>query len=424
MKYQKFEFTSFRLLTIQTDQFKNCHMEINFLDDLKRVDTPIRSLLVKLMAYTTLDYPTKREVLIALEELYNSGYTSDSVRLGQNFLSSFAFDFIDPKFVKSKSYLEDCIHFFTNAILNPHVKDGKFDTRSFDILKERVLSSLDDYKENAFSFARHESFKALFKDTIIENPIIGTKEEIEKITPSDIFEEYNKMFANSKVDILVIGNLNMEQVASYFQKYFQKTSIVSFNLPFYNEFPLKPLKEIEQQGDYAQTILLFYLQFQKLSDFERHAVVPLYNIILGRANMTDKLTKLLRIEHSLCYTSSSVVNLGNSYLRIQTGLKYENVLEAKKLINQALEEMKHGQIDADYFNIQKAKLIESLQMQEDNEYYLLDNYYFHEIFNEPLHEERRKEYQKVTINDIKKLASKLTLTMIYTLKEVSNFENN
>ena len=74
MKYKQYDFESYRVLTIQSEQFKNVHMEINFIDDVANLFMPLRSFLINLMGYTSKIYPTKRDMLIALENLYNSAY--------------------------------------------------------------------------------------------------------------------------------------------------------------------------------------------------------------------------------------------------------------------------------------------------------------------------------------------------------------
>ena len=121
MKYQEYQFNSFRLLTVKTNHFKNCHIEINFMDDLDKVNMPIRSFLVTLLSFTTKKYPSKREMMIALEDLYNSIFLSACSKLGNTFISGFSYDFLNPKFVNEKDYLENCLKFLCEAIFEPDI---------------------------------------------------------------------------------------------------------------------------------------------------------------------------------------------------------------------------------------------------------------------------------------------------------------
>ena len=72
MKYKKYNLDSYDIYTIQTDKFKNCYIEVRFREDVRNINLSRRNLLAAAMQYTSLKYPTKREMIIALEELYNS----------------------------------------------------------------------------------------------------------------------------------------------------------------------------------------------------------------------------------------------------------------------------------------------------------------------------------------------------------------
>ena len=423
MKYKQYDFESYRVLTIQSEQFKNVHMEINFIDDVANLFMPLRSFLINLMGYTSKIYPTKRDMLIALENLYNSAYYSNYSRLGESYISSFVLDFVSPRYINDSKYLENCIKFLCEQVLNPNIKDNQFDERSKEIIKERIHRSIDHYKEDAFSYAFCESRKYLFKDSISGQMINGTHEQLDSITNEDLINDYHKLFEDSKADILIIGDLDMDKCVKLINKYFQKKSIVEKKYSNTLSNKISSYQELEIEGKYAQTQVLMYLQFEDLTDFELYAVSTLYLQILGRANQSDKLARYLRIENPLVYSRGIRFDYPNKYLLIYTGLKYENVKEAIKNILKALKEMETGKIDAEYFAIQKEKVMSNMTMNEDNEEYLIGEYYMHILFNRPLPEERRELIKLVTIDDIKKLAKKFKKTMTYVLKEANDERN-
>ncbi len=418
MKYKQYDFESFRILTIQSNHFKNVHMEINFVDDVENISMPIRSFLTNLISYTTLKYPTKRELLIALEELYNSSYYSTCSRVGHTFFSTFLFDFLSPRYVNEKNYLEKCVQFFCEQVMQPNIKDGKFDERSINIIKESKHSSIDRYKENALSYALKKSRDFLFANSITSKPLDGTHEDIEAITNEDLVNDYQKLFQDSSVDILIVGDLDMDEVVAYFQKYFQKKSIVEKQYTNVIDNAVGSLKELEVQGKYVQTQLILYLQYESLTDFELFAVSKLYLTILGSANQSDKLTQYLRILNPLVYRNAVCFVPTSKYILINASLNYKNIEEAKRNIYKAILEMEKGMIDENYFEVQKEKILSNMTMYEDDESYLIEEYYFHVLFNHPLSSEKRELIQKVTIEDVQKFAQKLQKTLIYVLKEV------
>ena len=157
MKYQTFDYDGYKIFTIQTDKFKNCFIEVNFREDVRNLSMAKRNFLNELMQYTSAKYPTKREMKIAQEELYNITYQTAVARVGYNFFSSFSLDLLNPKYIKEENYLEECIKFLSEMILKPDMKDKIWNERSFEIIKERILVSIDNYKEKPASFAGVDS---------------------------------------------------------------------------------------------------------------------------------------------------------------------------------------------------------------------------------------------------------------------------
>ena len=86
--------------------------------------------------------------------------------------------------------------------------------------------------------------------------------------------------------------------------------------------------------------------------------------------------------------------------------------------------MENGEIDEEYFELQKEKIISNITMSEDNPGYILDNYYFHILLGDLLIEEEKEELKKVTIDDVKKFAKKLKKSLVYILKEADKDERN
>ncbi len=424
MKYKEYLFDSFRLLTIKTDKFKNCIIDFNFLEDINKINLPKRFLLTSYLTYTSKKYHSKREMLIALEELYNSDLNGTCKKIGNLFQTNFRLEFINPKYVKDKKYLEKCLSFIIEILLNPNFSHNKVDERSFEILKEQLLAMCDSYKESASAYAKYNSLQYLFKDSITSKRMCGTKEEVLKITKEDLIENYQNLFSESKVDIVVIGNLDMGEVAKIISKKFIKKTIVE-NLPSrIVDNKVMDLKQITEEGKYAQTKLLVYLQYKDITDFEQKYVSNLYCQILGSASNTDKLAYYLRIKNSLAYYRSLEYSSANKYFLISTGIKYENTKKALKYIKKALKEMEDGDITDEYFAIQKEKILSNIIMGEDDEYYLINNYYYHKALLAPSIEQLKENISKVTIQDVKNFAKKLSISLIYILKETKNNAGN
>ena len=148
MQYKKYEYDSFRIFTIQTDQFKNVHIEVDFLGDATKGNLTAKSFLSEIMSFSSLKYPTRKEFVIRLEELYNAYFYGVTTKVGKSLLTNFIFDFLDPYYVEEKHYLEDCVEFLFDTILNPNCSSSGFDYKTFQIIKSRLRSEIESLKEN------------------------------------------------------------------------------------------------------------------------------------------------------------------------------------------------------------------------------------------------------------------------------------
>ncbi len=424
MNYKTYKYDTYDIYTIQTDKFKNCYMEINFREDIRNINLSQRSLLGSLMIHTSKNYPTKRELAVAKEDLYNPYISQNTSRVGYNLFTSFSLDFINPKYISEQDYLEKCLAFYFDILLNPNQAEGKWEEKSFNIIKEQLHLAIDEYKERPTSFAIQESKQELFPDSILGKRLIGEHDQLEKVTRESICEEYDKMLAEGKCDILIIGDLNMDEVIKYIQKYFYKPSIVQKEIPLLIEVSQRKYKEHHVEGPYTQTQLVVYYSIDTLSDWEQNFVSQIFFCILGSSSgMNDKLTDYLRVKNSLCYFCGSSATLRDSLYIIYVGLNKDNVAEAQKWIDKAIWEMANGQIDAEMLEIQKSKFLTDLRLREDSIYGLIDNYYFHEISGRAMYAQYVAEIPKITLQDLQKLGKKLHKIYQYVLKEAEHEDN-
>ena len=86
-----------------------------------------------------------------------------------------------------------------------------------------------------------------------------------------------------------------------------------------------------------------------------------------------------------------------------------------KLVNKALDEMVNGEFTDDDFNNAKRTIVSSIRMSEDTLGGIINNYLFNELDNLPLYDERIKEINSVTKEEVIELAKKFKLNTIYLL---------
>lgn len=417
MKYKKYEFDTYNIYTIKTDKFKNCHMEITFYDNVDKEELGIRNFLVDMLCHSSKNYPKRKDVVIKLEELYQSFFYGVSSKVGNMVMSTFSYDFLSPNFINDKNYLKNVLKFPFEIIENPNVTDDAFDERSFNIIKKRILSDIESIKENPINFAFRRALQTMDKDSITSSSILGTKEEIQDMTPEKLYKYYDKFFNNSLCNIYVIGNLNMDEVVKIINESFHNNCIKNHQIiPFVDNKKRRKELVTKEESNFGQTTLVMGFNLGDLTKDELYYTLTVYDEILCRGGLNSKIYKSLREENQLCYSVSSICSKYDNLYYIYVSLEDKNVELAIKLIKQAIKEMAKGKITDEEYDWANKQLLNNLKVVVDNQSSLINNYTFNTIVGSPLYDEIKENYHIVTKEAIANLGKKLKPNFTYILK--------
>ncbi len=415
MEYKMYDCKTYRIHTIKTDKFKNCSMEIMFRNELVKEEITENNMLVDILMHSSKKYPKRRDVSIALENLYSTQIRGVATRLGNSTMLSFITDFLNPKYCFD-GYLDEVINFSFEMLLNPNVTDKKFDQRSFNIIKNRIKSDIESLKENATRYAFRRTLDNMDSNSPTSYYMVGYLDDLENITPSTLYDTYNNVLNNYICDIFVIGNLEMDEVVKIIKKKFTIRTLKEKEIDLYvnNKVRKKPLDVLET-GKYEQDSFVMLYNLVNLTKRERDLVIHLYNIILGSGSLTSKLYRYLREENSLCYVVSSMYQKYDGLLMIYAGIDKKDKNKCIKLVEKALLEMENGDFTDEEFENSKKMVISSIKMSEDTLGGIINNYLFNYLDNLPLYEKRIEEFKKVTKEEVVELAKKVKLNIIYLL---------
>ena len=153
-----------------------------------------------------------------------------------------------------------------------------------------------------------------------------------------------------------------------------------------------------------------------LTENERHIDFQVFNYIFGNGGLTSKLYRHIREENSLCYSISSLYMKYDKLLVIHVSLDNDNVKKASSLVKKCLNMMVNGDFSEDELKDAKMNLIMSLDLANDNNVAILNNYVFNYLDNLPEIDKRKELLNNVSKEDIINVAKKLKLNTIYVLE--------
>ena len=417
MIYKTYKCNSFNVHTIKTDRFKTAHMEIMFRKSVVKEELCAYTFLMDMLSESSEKYLLRRDLIVRFEELYKTSAYAVSVKTGNVLNCNMIVDFINPGFIEDKNYLEDVIKLPFELLLKPNVINEEFDLKQFNIVKERLIRDINSVKDNAFKYSVRNAFNIMNPNSPTSYSVLGTLEDVENITPSSLYKTYKSLFKECICDIFVIGNLDMDEVVSLIKKYFHHRYInnTTFDLLVNNNIRKKEIVARDKSENIQANMVMVY-NVTDLSDEARHVTFQVFNYIFGNGGLTSKLYKEIREKNSLCYSISSLYMKYDKLLVIHVSLDDLNVRKASTLIKKCIKDMINGDFSDEELNDAKLNLVMSLDLAQDNNVSILNNYVFKILDNLPDLDKRKELINKVTKEDVIKIAKKLKLNTIYVLE--------
>ena len=421
VELNKIDERSYRIHTIKTNRFKTTRVEVIFRLPADKETMYKYSFVTSLLSESNALYKTRREVAIKLEELYKAYFYSYTNKVGNCLNCIFTINFINNEYLKDDNYITDVINFLFDMLYKPNVHSKEFALDSFNIVKKNILLDIDSVLENPEKMAINNALKTMDPTSSSSDNTLGSKEDILKLSNSNIYPIYESLINNTCLDIFICGNTDMEPIVKAILKRVKKHQITDFNLDYYidNKPVKKPLKK-EEKSSFLQTQLVVLYNALNLTKDEKELTFHLMNYILGSGGLSSKLYRYVREENSYCYRISSMYFKYDNLLCIGSSLAKENVNHSLKLIDKAVKEMQSGNLtDEDVINA-KQNMLMALKVNRNNPSAILSNYEFKYFINNYDLEEKIVKIENITKEDIVSLAKKLKKNTVYILSEDNN----
>lgn len=424
MKYNKYEMGSYNLHTVKTDRFKSINIKINFKRPIVKNELVYRNLISDILFDSSKKYPTRRELIIKSEELYNLRFSSQVYKSGLYSVISFNIKFLNEKYTEEKMF-EQSINFLIDLILNPNAKDDRFNEEALRINKKILYEEIEGIKDNPTNYAHVRLLEEMDKKAPYSYRSSGYLEDLENVDSKNLYKYYKSVIHSDLIDVFVVGDINESKVKKLFAS---KFNINTLKKPGKNHFIehdkiRKTLKKKEEKFPSVQGNLLLGIKLYNLTEFEKKYVASIYNFILG-GGPDSKLFKTVREKNSLCYSISSSLRIINNIIVVSAGIDNKKYKLALKLIKKEISDIAKGLFDDEYMDKAKITYINSCREMLDSPFDIINSYVSHEYMNADSLENRMQEVLKVTKEMVVNLAKKVHLDTVYFLEGGHNEEGN
>lgn len=414
MNYKKYTNNAYNLHIITTDKFKTVMIKINFKRKIAKEDITYRNILTKVLLQSSKDYPTRRDLEIATEELYNLSMNASNAISGNYLITSFDAFFLNEKYTE-ENMNEQSFQFVFNILFHPNIKNKQFEY--FDLAKRLVEDEIHSLKDNPKKYSHLRLLEEMGKDSPLSYSPVGYLSDLENISNEKLVKYYENFLKTDLVDIFVIGDVDSEQIKKLVSQFFTVNTLKKPGQPHFLTHTKNRAraKTVTESMPLEQAKLNIGFKLNNLTDFEKKYVVGVYNFILG-GGPDSKLFKNVREKNSLCYNISCTYKPVANIMMITAGINTEDFKKCLTLIKKEIGKMAKGDFEDKDLEAAKITYINSLKDIEDFEPSLLRIFESHEYLNFDLLDERAKSIQNVTKQDVINFAKKIKIDTIYLLE--------
>ena len=410
---------SVNLNIIPSKQFKTTRIFISFIKNIEsKKELAERALLANYLEMCSQNYPTQIDIARKLSQMYGASFGSSVDRRGNYQLINFSIDYIEGKYlVGNEDLFSEVIEFLKEIIFNPlKVGENKnFDEETFTRQKNNTITYLKSIKEDKQAYATAKLRKLYFDNEIQQVPSFGESEDVEKLTISDLMDAYQKMLNTDRVEIMISGDVNTDEVINKFSVLpFKARNISRVSMSYTQEIKQEIVTQIDEEPlSQSKFDMAFRLPVVYRGDLHYAALV--FNSLFGGSALSLLFT-VVREKMSMAYYANSNFDPFRQLLVVQTGISYANKDKVQELILEQLERLKKGDFEDELLEQNKNNLISSYISRLDSQTSALLRAQSAALtgINVTI-EEWLDNLQSVTKDDVMKVAKMVELQATYML---------
>lgn len=404
---------------LHTDNFKTAVFSINFLFRQQKGTAAADTILPRMLLHGCDLYPTQRDLLIRLEELYGAEFSHESGQNGEMRLTHFGVDFLSGQYLPSgETILDSVVGLLFRLIFHPLLDgDGHFMADDLEREKESHLQALLSIRDQKMTYAIQSCRKLMAEKKDYDVPPYGTVEETESITPALMAEQYRRMIGESDIQLYYVGGDPLEDVkaaVSLGTAELSPREAVKGIQHGWRRHAAKVRCETELTQGEQGILVLGFRTGVFFTDPDAYISV-LFSEILSNSPMA-KLFREVREKRNLCYSVAATCSPVSGIMMIYAGIDRKDKKKAKAAIRRVLRQCKNGEISDEEMNCAKESVRNAYLSILDSTETIEAFYSQSQIKGIPgTLEERMEKALSATVSDIASLASKLTLDTVYFL---------
>jgi predicted Zn-dependent peptidase len=421
VNHEKTDLHGITVHTIETKKYKTTSFILQIKEAIDEKNVTKRALLSFVLQSGTKDFPSSKELRSALDDLYGATLHADLSKKGENQVISIRMEVANEKFLSnSEPVLDKAFHLLSQVLLAPALENGVFKENIIKKEKRSLKQQIESIYDDKMRYANKRLLEEMYETEPYRLNVYGNENEVDAITSKELFDYYQEVIRNDKLDLYVIGDISASEMVEKVKEHFRfpenRSGDKVSNNRTKDEKRISEVKEIFEEQDVQQGKLhMGYRTYSTYSDDDYFAL-QVFNGVFGGFSHS-KLFINVREKESLAYYAASRFESHKGAVFVMSGIETANYEKAVKIIKEQHEEIKNGNITDSEFEQTKAMINNQVLETIDHPIGLSEVLYHNVVAgtNRTI-EEWIEGIKNVTKEDVVKVAKKITLDTIFFLK--------
>lgn len=412
-----YEANGYDIHIIPSNKYKTNTIVVKFKSPLKRETITKRAMLPYVLQQATENYPSARSFRMALDDLYGAVLKVDASKKGEHHVMTFRMEVANDEFLTEKNdLLRKGLKLMQEVIFHPKQEGNALDSNIVEREKQTLTQKIKSLKDDKMSYANSRLLDEMCSDEPYRYHVHGYEEDLNKITAESLFDYYQEMLSEDKMDVYVQGLLDDEHIQDVIQEEFKRDhnpSVTPVETTS-KDAPTEPNEVIDKQNVQQGKLHLGYRTHIRYGDPD-YPALQVFNGLFG-GFPSSKLFMNVREKHSLAYYAASRFESHKGLLLVFSGIDPDDYKQARDIMEKQMQAMKDGEFSEEEVQETKDLVVNQFLETLDNQQGVVEVLY-HQVISgsERTPDELIEEVKQVTKEDVLRVAEKIHLDTVYFL---------
>ncbi|MCH5186948.1 MAG: insulinase family protein [Oscillospiraceae bacterium] len=397
------------LYFIRDEKFKTYMASVLFHRPLNREGASKGALLAQVLRCGNELHPSAKEIDVALEELYGASLYCSSGKRGEEQVIRVAMEAVCDAFLPAPAFDKAMELLFAAAFKGNN--RGSVEQEKKNLI-DRIRGQINDKRY----YASLRLNEIMFDGRPYGINSIGYEEDVEKITPDDLFGFYDEVINTSAMSIIFTGNFDEAAAMAAAKKAVEALPEREAGHTLAEiTGGAGEVRRVTEHLDVTQGKLAMGLYTGIAHNDPLIYAQMVMNGLYG-GSVNSKLFNNVRERLSLCYYASSRADRMMGVMTVSSGIEFQNFDAAYNEIMAQLQAMKDGDFSDEEIDVIKKEICNSFRSRVDA-VEALEDYYTTQILlgSDVSIEETIENIENVTREQIKEAAGRVALDTVYFL---------